>query len=240
MNNQKNGIACLENTLQQYEIEYNMYGKLYPNNITELTILGVTFHDMSAWDVESFMELNSAIKECIEDGMTYKKLKKFIADYDMSMSDVAEEYVKESYRNSHASLTTLLENAIKGSSYAQDKFESVFTESVTHEFKTTESAFLYKGLYITPCILKSVIGYAWADVVNKNEYIEKYYGSIENFNHEIDLRIENKSKIRNRAKSKSDKEIELIATDCLADLFNNDNIERLIMIDSLRVDKVGA
>ena len=97
---------------------------------------------------------------------------------------------------------------------AQDKFESVFDKRATHEFKSTESAFLYKGYYITPCILRSVIELAWNDCgkSEQKQYLERFYNG-------------------------QKQNIVTIATDCLADMFNHDNIERLIMIDNLRTVK---
>ena len=215
MNNQKNGIANLENLLSYYGLEYTMTGKNYPVNITNMNILGVQFDNVSAWDLDMFHEFVDYLKCLIEDeGMTIKELKKELRGYLLSPSDVSGEYVKESYRNSHANLYDLLQNVLKGISYAQDKFESVFDKRATHEFKSTESAFLYKGYYITPCILRSVIELAWNDCgkAEQKQYLEKFYNG-------------------------QKQNIQTIATDCLADMFNKDDISRLTMIDNLRTVK---
>lgn len=215
MNNQKNGIACLENLLSYYNLEYTMTGKNYPVNITNMNILGVQFDNVSAWDLDMFYEFVDYLKCLIEDeGMTIKELKKELKGYLLSPSDVSGEYVKDSYRNTHMSLSELLMKATNDIKIAQDKFESVFDKRATHEFKSTESAFLYKGYYITPCILRSIIELAWNDCEKQSqkEYLQKFYNG-------------------------QKQNIQTIATDCLADMFNKDDISRLTMIDNLRTVK---
>lgn len=212
MNNQKTGIASLEKLLNYYGIEYTMQGNKYPLNITNMNILGVQFDNVSAWDVDMFHEFVDYLTCLIEDeGMTIKELKKELKGYLLSPSDVSGEYVKESYRNSHENLYNLLQNVLKGSMYAQGKFESVFDKRVTHEFKSTESAFLYKGYYVTPCILRSILELAWNDCTKESQkqYLQKFYNG-----------------------NKTD--FKTIANDCLSDMFNKNDIERLTMLDDLR------
>ena len=212
MNNQKNSIYNLEKLLNSYGLPYELTGKNYPNCITSMSILGVNIDIVSVWDNEDFRELESFLTCCIEDeGMTFKELKEILKVYDLSNTDITNTYVKDSYQNSHAGLVELLQNVLKGSMYAQDKFESVLDKRATHEFKSTESAFLYKGYYVTPCILRSVIEYAWNDCTKENQrkYLEKYYNG-------------------------QKQNIVTIASDCLSDMFNKNDIERLTMIDNLR------
>jgi hypothetical protein len=149
--------------------------------------------------------------------MNKKQIRQYIEEFDMSPSDVSNEYVKESYRNSHANLVDLLKNALKGSMYAQDKFISVFDKRATHEFKSTESAFIYKGYYITPCILRDIIELAWNDCKKQYqiEYFNKYYNG-------------------------EKQNIKTIASDCLSDMFNKDDISRLSLINDYKVMSVGV
>ena len=217
MNNQKSGIATLENTLNNYGIEYTMTGKNYPLNITSMEILNRPL-TTTTWDCEDFKMLADALTICIEDmGMTKKQLRQYIEEFDMSPSEVSNEYVKESYRNSHAGLVDLLKNALKGSMYAQDKFATVFDARATHEFKSTESAFIYKGYYITPCILRDIIELAWNDCKKEyqKEYLQKFYNG-------------------------EKQNIKTIASDCLADMFNKDDISRLSLINDYKVLSVGV
>lgn len=217
MNNQKSGIATLEETLNMYDLEYSMTGKHYPMNITSMEILNRPL-TTTTWDCDDFKMLSDALVICIEElDMTKKELRQFIEEFDMSPCEVSGEYVKESYRNSHAGLVDLLKNALKGISYAQDKFTSVFDARATHEFKSTESAFIYKGYYITPCILRDIIELAWKDCKKEyqKEFINKFYNG-----------------------NKTD--FKTIANDCLADMFNNDNVERLSLINDYKVLSVGV
>ena len=214
MNNQKTGIETLEKTLNFYGLPYEMTGNKYPMNITEMSILGITYRDMSAWDVESFNLMNDALITCIEEeNMNIRQLRTFVEKYNMTPSEVSGEYVKESYYNSHCKLTDLLQNALKSISYAQSKFEAVFDERATHEFKSTESAFLYNDLYITPCILKVIISEAWKNCTKESqrEYLERFYNG-----------------------NKTD--IKTIINDCLADMFNKNDLERLTYLDDLRMN----
>ena len=212
MNIQTRGIANLENCLKSNFLTYELIGKHYPQNITSMEILGVPM-TTTTWDCEDFEILTGFITECIEDGMNLKELKKELRTFDASPTDVSGEYVKESYRNSHMGLHDLLLNALKGISYAQDKFTTVFDARATHEFKSTESAFIYKGYYITPCILRDIINLAWNDCTKEQQkqFLSKFYNDCK----KVDIKT--------------------IATDCLADMFNNNNIDRLLMIDNFRL-----
>lgn len=206
------GIASLEKLLNYYGLEYSMTGAKYPHNITSMEILGVPF-TTSAWFIDDFMELVDYLTFLIEDeGMTLKQLKNKLSKYDLSNTEITCEYVKDSYRNTHMSLAELLMKATNDIKIAQDKFESVFDKRATHEFKSTESAFLYNGYYITPCILRSIIELAWNDCEKQSqkEYLQKFYNG-------------------------QKQNVQTIATDCLADMFNNNDISRLIMIDNFRI-----
>lgn len=217
MNIQTKGIANLENLLKFYNLEYTMTGKNYPTNITSMEILNRPL-TTTTWDNEDFETLTTALTICIEElGMNKKQLRQYIEEFDMSPSDVSNEYVKESYSNSHANLVDLLKNALKGSMYAQDKFISVFDKRATHEFKSTESAFMYKGYYITPCILRDIIELAWNDCKKQYqiEYFNKYYNGVK-------------------------QNIKTIASDCLSDMFNKDDVSRLSLINDYKVMSVGV
>ena len=217
MNIQTKGIANLENLLKFYNLEYTMTGKNYPTNITSMEILNRPL-TTTTWDCEDFETLTTALTICIEElGMNKKQIRQYIEEFDMSPSDVSNEYVKESYRNSHANLVDLLKNALKGSMYAQDKFISVFDKRATHEFKSTESAFIYKGYYITPCILRDIIELAWNDCKKQYqiEYFNKYYNG-------------------------EKQNIKTIASDCLSDMFNKDDVSRLSLINDYKVMSVGV
>jgi hypothetical protein len=130
---------------------------------------------------------------------------------EISPCDVFGEYVKDSYMSTYVNLNDLLKVAIKGCGYAQDKWQGVFDERINHEYKSTESAFLYNGYYITPYILTSLINKAWSELTKENqkEYLNKFYNG-------------NKVKVNE------------IANDCLFDMFNNDSIERLTVMEGLR------
>ena len=194
-----------------------MTGKNYPTNITSMEILNRHL-TTTTWDCEDFETLTTALTICIEElGMNKKQIRQYIEEFDMSPSDVSNEYVKESYRNSHDNLVDLLKNALKGSMYAQDKFISVFDKRATHEFKSTESAFIYKGYYITPCILRDIIELAWNDCKKQYqiEYFNKYYNG-------------------------EKQNIKTIASDCLSDMFNKDDVSRLSLINDYKVMSVGV
>lgn len=212
MNIQTKGIACLEDALKTTGLDYSFTGKCYPKNITSM-IIAKTPMTTTTWDSSDFKDLAEKIMYMYNEDYTMKDMKKFIASYDVSMTDASGEYVKDSYRNSHMSLHDLLLNALKGISYAQDKFQTVFDARATHEFKSTESAFLYKGYYITPCILRDIIELAWNDCTKEQqrEYLSKFYNDCK----KVDIKT--------------------LATDCLSDMFNHDNIDRLIMIDNFRL-----
>jgi hypothetical protein len=128
------------------------------------------------------------------------------------------EYVKDSYMSTYVNLNNLLQVAIKGCGYAQDKWQGVFDERINHEYKSTESAFLYNGYYITPYILTSLINKAWSELTKENqkEYLDKFY---------------NGQKIKTND----------IVNDCLFDMFNNDSIERLTVMEGLRShERIGV
>lgn len=215
MNIQTQGIACLENALKTSGLTYTMVGKHYPQNITSM-LIGKTSLTTTTWDSSDFKDLAEKIMYMYDEDYTMKDMKNFIASYDVSMTDASGEYVKDSYRNSHAKLTDLLKNALKDIAYAQDKFQTVFDARATHEFKSTESAFLYKGYYITPCILRDIIELAWKDCTKEQqkEYLKRFYNN--------DCKID----------------IKTLASDCLADMFNHDNVDRLIMIDNFRLANI--
>lgn len=124
----------------------------------------------------------------------------------------SRNYVKDSYQHSKNKLITLLANAMKNIAIAQDKFTDVFDKRIKHEFSSVESAFIYKGYYITPVILFVVIKEAWKsiDKIKQAEFLNKFYNG------------------------KSIK-IDKIANDCLNNMFNNNNIEMLTMLDELRL-----
>jgi hypothetical protein len=130
-----------------------------------------------------------------------------------------KEYVKESYRNTKEKLITLLANAMNDCKIAKDKFENVYNARIEHVYSSVESAFLYNDYYyITPCILQSVINSVWNDCTKENqkEFLNKFYNG-------------------NKA------DIKTIANDCLFDMFNNNNIERLTMLDEFRgIKSVGV
>lgn len=184
------------------------------------------------WDNSDFFEMTSCIDACM-DFMTYKQLDKYMQKYDNSITDTSGEYVKDSYMNGHAKLVDMLNQAIKTCGYAVEKWQDVATARAEHVFKSTESAFLHNGLYITPCMLRDVISCVWATLDNdqQKQYINKFYGN--DFENQK-IRISKKNTVTCRAKSKSDIENDLIATDILNDFFNKNDLSRLSYIDELR------
>ena len=94
MNNQKSGIATLEETLNMYDLEYSMTGKHYPMNITSMEILNRPL-TTTTWDCDDFKMLSDALVICIEElDMTKKELRQFIEEFDMSPCEVSGEYVE--------------------------------------------------------------------------------------------------------------------------------------------------
>ena len=194
--------------------------------------------DLHAFNV-SFIDMNANKSMCnsivIDDGhdsVTVNKIRTFFNDDidmitdllinydgikdikkvfdDASMTACMGEYVKESYNNSKYLLSDLLNMTMKECAYAVEKWADVVDKRITHNYKSTESAFIYKGYYITPCILRSVINNAIKSI-DKNK-MQTFYNEYYNGN-----------KVKN----------DVIIHDCLNDLFNNDNNARLMLLDDL-------
>lgn len=187
---------------------------------------------ITTWDNDSFYEMTSCIDACM-DFMTLKQLDAYMQEYDTSMTDTAEQYVKDSYMNSHAKLSDMLKQAINTCGYAVEKWQHVIDARAEHVFKSTESAFLYNDLYITPCMLRDVISCVWLTLDNDQQkaYINKFYG--DDFENQK-ARISKKNKVTNQTKNKIDLENDLIATDILDDFFNKNDLSRMAFIDELR------
>ena len=127
-----------------------------------------------------------------------------------TMTACMGEYVKDSYQESKYTLADLLEMSMKECSYAVEKWSDVVDKRITHNFKSTESAFIYRGYYITPCIIAKVMNSVLKAITKTSMqmYYDVYYSG---------------NKVKN----------DTIINDCLTDLFNNDNNERLLMLDDL-------
>lgn len=126
----------------------------------------------------------------------------------------SKEYVKDSYKNSKDNLLHLLAIAMNDCKLAQNKFDDTYNTRINHDFSSVESAFLYKGYYITPYILQAVIEQTWKSCTKaqQNAYLQKYYAEKVN--------------------------IKTIANDMLSDMFNNNNVERLTYMDDLRFNNI--
>ena len=112
-------------------------------------------------------------------------LAEIIADYDMktvrevfcdkSMTYANNGmYVKESYRNGKLSLADVVNTAVKGSMYSQSMLESIKADYIKADF-SVNSAFLYKGMYITPYMPITLL----IDILNNNiskEYLREFMG----------------------------------------------------------------
>lgn len=125
-----------------------------------------------------------------------------------SMSQALGEYVKDSYNYSKEKLSNIFEQVLKGCSYAVDKFETLKDVRVSHTY-TTDSAFLFNGYYITPCILQSVI----------NEGLQRLNKS----SMELYMDIYGYTK----------KDYKGMTNDIMHDYFVENNTDRLSMIDDL-------
>ena len=335
-NNQKAGIAIMEQILTDNNISYSLTGKNYPLNITSMVVNNVHF-TVTPWEVSDFAVFNEflthilplnlpqdllkkelfafsnisvnidevinsleQVKDMIKADLKYKNIsllcsKQFInrkmrynkqfkslkyiiiqeykkLDIDMLKLDINAEldisyikglvkgllrfykliyinavqkadacchienrineleniihrcgfysknYVKDSYQFSKNKLITLLANGMKNIRIAQDKFTNTFDARIKHVYTNTESAFIYNGYYITPCILFVIIKEAWKsiDKNKQNEFLKRFYEG-----------------------KKTD--IKKIADDCLFNMFNNNDIERLTMLDELRlINNKGA
>lgn len=211
-NLQTSGINAVMDVCKEYDIACQFEGKSMPTCASSLDVHGVHFNSLNQWDADGLKELASFVRCCIEDeGMTSKQLKKELINYNQEgWLELFGAYCKESYQESLYSLKDLLQMSLKECSYAVDKWQDVADKRASHEFKSTESAFIYKGYYITPCIIKhavnSILKKIKADDMCK--YYALYYAG---------------NKVKN----------DTIINDCLSDLFNNDNNERLQMLDEL-------
>ena len=188
---------------------------------------------IQTWDNADFYEMTSCLDACM-DFMTLKQIDEYMQDYDTSMTDVEGEYVKDSYMFSKEKLIVLLQQAIKTCGYAVSKWQDVRKADAEHIFKSTESAFIHNGYYITPCMLRDVIACVWCTLDNEQQkqYISKFYGN--DFENQKN-RISKKNTVTGRTKSKIDLENDLIATDILDDFFNKNDYSRLTYIDDLRI-----
>lgn len=211
-NVQTSGIAEVKKVCTEYDIACQFEGNALPVTASHLDIMGVNFNNLSAWYNDEMLELASFVRCCIEDeGMTYKQLKKELVNYNQEgWLELFGAYSKESYQESLYRLKDLLQMSLKECSYAIEKWGDVKNKAITHEFKSTESAFIYKGYYITPCIIKHAINSVLRKIKANDmcKYYALYYAG---------------NKVKN----------DTIINDCLSDLFNNDNNERLTMLDEL-------
>ena len=139
----------------------------------------------------------------------FEDLKTVFPQEHKSMYGSLGEYVKESYQFSKGNLLNIFMQALKGSTYARDKFESIEDARMSHVY-TVDSAFLYHDKdYITPCILQAVIAEGLKNMRKSN----------------IDLYLQ--------TYGYNKKDYKLITKDILDDYFINDSLERLQYIDQL-------
>lgn len=106
----------------------------------------------------------------IIDGHDMSMVKEVFCDKSMTYSNNC--YVKESYRNGKISLADVVRTAIEGSSYSKDTFKSIKENYIKTNFSVT-SAFLYKGMYITPYMPITLL----VDILNNNiskEYLKEF------------------------------------------------------------------
>lgn len=211
-NLQTSGINAVMDVCKEYDIACQFEGKSMPTCASSLDIHGVHFNSLNQWDADGLKELASFIRCCIEEeGMTSKQLKKELINYNTEgWLEIFGEYAKDSYQDSLYSLKDLLKLAMNECAYAVDKWQDVADKRASHEYKSTESAFIYKGYYITPCILKHALNSVIKNIKNDNmiKFYALYYGGC---------------KVKN----------DVIIEDCLKDLFVNDSNERLVMLDEL-------
>lgn len=199
------GIKLMKKTCEEIGLEYSYEGN--DDCLTSLTIEGYTMTSMSCWDMSDYENLCDCLNAW--SFLPYKELKKNLKEFiKVGWLELFGSYCKESYKRTHYKLTDLLTIAMKDCGYALEKYGDIKNKALTHEYKSTESAFIYKGYYITPCMLRNVINNVLRklSICDLNKFYNLYYDG-----------------------KKPQKDV--IANDCLNDLFNNDNMERLQVLD---------
>ena len=135
---------------------------------------------------------------------------------DASVTDIAGQYVKDSYKNSRDNLYTILDTAIKGSMISIRKVESLESAYVSKDF-SVDSAFLYGEHYITPYMIIAILNTIIENQISK-ELLCRF------INHYMDKNISKVSK----------KQIEEVSKYLFTQYFVNNNTDILKELDSMR------
>lgn len=205
----ESGIKKVLSLCDEVGLDVHYEGMHAPRCLSSLTIEGVTIDKMTDWDASDYENL----QDCIDawSSLPYKEFKKELKAFsNVGWLELFGEYAKDSYQDALYSLKDLLQMSLRECGYAVDKWQDVADKRASHVYKSTESAFIYKGYYITPCILKHVINSVLKKIDSKNmlKFYALYYSGC---------------KVKN----------DTIIHDCLNDLFNNDSNEKLVMLDEL-------
>ena len=205
----ESGIKKMLVACDEIGLSVSFEGAHAPRCLSSLTIEGVTIDKMTDWDASDYENLTDCICAWSEypQKQFIKELREFAC---VGWLDLFGSYAKDSYQDALYSLKDLLKLAMNECAYAVDKWQDVADKRASHEYKSTESAFIYKGYYITPCILKHALNSVIKNIKNNDmiKFYALYYGGC---------------KVKN----------DVIVEDCLKDLFVNDSNERLTMLDEL-------
>lgn len=123
--------------------------------------------NVSYWTQGDVDELNACI-------YAYKQehdlngLWNVLKHYDASYTDVSDEYAKDSYRDGKDRMIAIIETAFKGCSYSQEYLKTL----ESFNFDCT-SAILYKGVYVTPSMVRVCIDYV-LDKMSKDQKQDLY------------------------------------------------------------------
>lgn len=199
----KKVLDNLKDACELHAIPLELIGGDGVNICNSIVIDGYQIDNIRSFDAE---DINMMVDLLINYDMD--DLKNVFRQENASMSQALGEYVKDSYNYSRDKLSNIFKQALKGCSYAVNKFETLKDVRVSHVY-TTNSAFLYNGYYITPCILQSVIneGLRMLNPSSMSMYMDVY--------------------------GYNKKDYKGMTKDIMDDYFMNNTMDRLTMIDEL-------
>ena len=178
------------------------------NNVAKVVInsfsINTSLYDSEDMDMLADVIANYSMKEVRE------------VFCDASVTDIAGQYVKDSYKNSRDNLYTILDTAVKGSMISVSKIESIEKAYVSKDF-SVDSAFLYGEHYITPYMIIAILNTVIENQVSK-ELLCRF------INHYMDKQINKVSK----------KQIEEVSKYLFTQYFVNNNTDILKELDNIR------
>ena len=168
MNNIGKGLQLVEKACNEKGYRFYTVGGDGKNTASSVFINSFEIKvGSNAYDNEDMQMLEDVILN-----YDMKVLRNVFCDKSMTYTNNGM-YVKESYREGRVTLSEVIETAIKGSSYSQNLLESIEDKYISTDF-SVNSAFLYKGMYVTPYMAIAILTDILINDIAK-EYLKDFY-----------------------------------------------------------------